>query len=148
MISLAAPRRRSARARVYRLIGAVLLSSTLFAQTTDPLVLVQQIVTDAQVLQSQLATANATIAALQAQLAGGPTPQNTADAAFGATVRTSCDNCQAVILNAIGAQTGLTSNMLCCGPTTVPPTPADLPPGYVLIVIEPLASSSGGIAPH
>lgn len=108
---------------------ALLAAVSLCAQTANPVADAQQVLADVQYLTTQLAAANATIAILQPQ------------AAFTAQLNAACPTCQSVIAYVIGTQTNLAGTQICCGPSTVPPSPVALPPGYALIVIGPQLQS-------
>lgn len=106
-----------------RISIVTLLASSLFAQTGNPVA--DQAISGITSLAAQLAQANTKLASLSGW----------------SKIESAVPGLQAVLLNAIGTQTNLVPNQLCCGPTTVPPTPPSLPPGYILIVIGPVPSA-------
>lgn len=127
-----------------------LLAGTLAAQTAPNAVAdAQQTLTDVTNLTAQLASAQAQIVTAQAQLVAAQakiatlTPQ----AAFSAQLDLQCPDCRAVISFVLASAPTFTANWLCCGPTTVPPTPIDLGGSAMVIFIPTTASSVGGVQP-
>lgn len=111
-----------------------LLIFTVFslAAQTDPAVLAQQLLTAVQALEAQLATANTQIATQVGIITGLQ-----AKAELGVLIDSTCPTCRAVLTSTLAGKTNQVAIQLCCGPTTVPPTPPSLPNGYILIVISP-----------